>query len=205
MKNMKSHAHHTLRGIGSVLTGLLLAEEIFYLLAAAGLFQERIAEPILMGLIFAPFAVVWLYGVISVWAKTRRAKTVILAGVASLLGAAAVTAAYLIPGIGAILMLALCLVLAIAAILLAITGFQLASPSISYGILCMGAAYFAVNFFLVGMSTGSGTDNIWTAIWSMILIPFLCGLMITDLVAVRPYIQAPPNSFSKKAVSCTKI
>lgn len=193
---MKIHTYHTLRGIGSVLTVLLLAEEIFYLLAAAGLFQERIAEPILMGLIFAPFAVAWLYGMISVWAKTRRAKTVILSGLASLLATAIVTSAYLIPGIGSILMLALCLILAITAILLAVTGFQLASPRISYGILCMDAAYFAVNFFLVGMSTGSGMDNIWTAVWSMILIPFLCGLMITDLIAVRPFIQ----SLAQKAV-----
>lgn len=200
MKNMKSHTYHALRGIGSVLIVLLLAEEIFYLLAAAGLFQERIAEPILMGLIFAPFAVAWLYGMISVWAKTRRAKAVILSGLACLLETAIVTSAPLIPGIGTILMLILCIGLSLAAILLAVAGFRLASPSISYGILCMGAAYFAVNFFLVGMSASSGADNIWTALWSMILIPFLCGLMITDLIAVRPYIQAPQKPFSKKAV-----
>lgn len=200
MKNMKSHIYHTLRGIGSVLIVLLLAEEIFYLLAAAGLFQERIAEPILMGLIFAPFAVAWLYGMISVWAKTRRTKTVILSGLASLLATAIVTGAYLIPGIGTILMLILCIGLSIAAILLAVTGFQLASPTISYGLLCMSAAYFAVNFFLVGMSASSGADNIWTAVWSMILIPFLCGLMITDLIAMRPFIQPLHNPLAKKAV-----
>lgn len=197
---MKSHTYHTLRGIGSVLIVLLLAEEIFYLLAAAGLFQERIAEPILMGMIFAPFAVAWLYGIISVWAKTRRAKAVILSGLVCLLATVIVTSSLLIPGIGTILMLILCIGLSLAAILLAVTGFQLASPAISYGLLCMSTAYFAVNFFLVGMSTGSGTDNIWTAIWSIILIPFLCGLMITDLIAVRPFIQAAHTHLTKKAI-----
>lgn len=197
---MKKPISHALHWIGSILTALLLAEEVFYILSMAGLLQNRIAESVLMGLIFAPFAVAWLYGVISVWAKTRRAKPVLLTGLASLLATATVTGAYLIPGIGVILMLVLCLVLAIAAVLLAVTGFQLASANIPYGLLCMNAAYFAINFFLVGMSSGSGSGNIWTAVWSMILIPCLCGLMITDLVAMRPFVQTSRKTLTKKSV-----
>lgn len=171
---------------GFSLAALLALEEVFLFLAitevAPQYFPPYMPDGVVLTLIFLPFAAVWLYTVCSIGGRTQSVKDVLLVGLGGLGAAVVATSTAYIPFLGYRLMRGIIILLGIAAIGLAIYGYRQAGECIPCGIACMNTCYFAVNFFLIGMASGSGYGSATTAIWTMIFLPVLIGLIITDAV-----------------------
>ncbi len=174
---MKSHFSRFLFVVGSVLVALFAVDEIFLFLREAHLLPMHIEEVVIY-LTMTPFLAVLLYSMLSVFAKTKSFKQVIIAGGVGVLLAIAEVAAFFISSLSAYYMFGAALI--IAAIVLTIYGFGAAESSGSYGILCANAVYFTFNSIILAMSASSGSR----ALWAVILLPVLCALIIADMVSV---------------------
>lgn len=172
----KSNFSSFLLGAGSVLVALFAVDEIFLFLREAHLLPMHIEEKVVINLTMIPFLAALLYSMLSVFAKTKSFKQVIIAGGVGVLLAIVEVAAFFISSqcymFGAALI--------IAAIVLTIYGFGVAESSGSYGILCANAVYFTFNSIILAMSASSGSR----ALWAVILLPVLCALIIADMVSV---------------------
>lgn len=137
---MKSYFSRFLIGLGTVLVALFALDEIFLFLREAHLLPMHIEEKVVIYLTMTPFLAVLLYSMLSVFAKTKSFKQVIIAGGVGVLLAIAEVAASFISSLSAYYMFGVALI--IAAIVLTIYGFGVAESSGSYGILCANAVYF---------------------------------------------------------------
>lgn len=174
----KSNFSSFLIGLGSALVALFVLDEIFLFLREAHLLPMHIEENVVIYLTMIPFLAVLLYSMLSVFAKTKSFKQVIIAGGVGVLLAIAEVAAFFISSLSAYYMFGAALI--IAAIVLTIYGFGVAESSGSYGILCANAVYFTFNSIILAMSASSGSR----ALWAVILLPVLCALIIADMVSV---------------------
>lgn len=174
----KSNFSSFLIGLGSALVALFALDEIFLFLREALLLPMHIEENVVIYLTMIPFLAVLLYSMLSVFAKTKSFKQVIIAGGVGVLLAIAEVAAFFISSLSAYYMFGAALI--IAAIVLTIYGFGVAESSGSYGILCANAVYFTFNSIILAMSASSGSR----ALWAVILLPVLCALIIADMVSV---------------------
>lgn len=174
---MKSHFSRFLFVVGSVLVALFAVDEIFLFLREAHLLPMHIEEVVIY-LTMTPFLAVLLYSMLSVFAKTKSFKQVIIAGGVGVLLAIAEVAAFFISSLSTYYMFGAALL--IAAIVLTIYGFGAAESSGSYGVLCANAVYFTFNSIILAMSASSGSR----ALWAVILLPVLCALIIADMVSV---------------------
>ncbi len=174
----KSNFSSFLFVIGSVLVALFALDEILLFLREAHLLPMHIEEKVVIYLTMTPFLAVLLYSMLSVFAKTKSFKQVIIAGGVGVLLAIAEVAAFFISSLSAYYMFGAALI--IAAIVLTIYGFGVAESSGSYGILCANAVYFTFNSIILAMSASSGSR----ALWAVILLPVLCALIIADMVSV---------------------
>lgn len=138
---MKSYFSRFLIGLGAVLVALFALDEIFLFLREAHLLPMHIEEKVVIYLTMTPFLAVLLYSMLSVFAKTKSFKQVILAGgVGVLLAIVETVAFYIIPVLSLYYMVGAALI--IAAIVLTIYGFGAAESSGSYGVLCANAVLF---------------------------------------------------------------
>ncbi len=174
---MKSHFSRFLFVVGSVLVALFAVDEIFLFLREAHLLPMHIEEVVIY-LTMTPFLAVLLYSMLSVFAKTKSFKQVIIAGGVGVLLAIAEVAAFFISSLSTYYMFGAALL--IAAIVLTIYGFGAAESSGSYGVLCANAVYFTFNSIILAMSASSGSR----ALWAVILLPVLCALIIADMISV---------------------
>lgn len=175
---MKSYFSRFLIGLGTVLVALFALDEIFLFLREANLLPMHIEEKVVIYLTMTPFLAVLLYSMLSVFAKTKSFKQVIIAGGVGVLLAIAEVAAFFISSLSAYYMFGAALI--IAAIVLTIYGFGAAESSGSYGMLCANAVYFTFNSIILAMSASSGSR----ALWAVILLPVLCALIIADMISV---------------------
>lgn len=175
---MKSYFSRFLIGLGTVLVALFALDEIFLFLREANLLPMHIEEKVVIYLTMTPFLAVLLYSMLSVFAKTKSFKQVIIAGGVGVLLAIAEVAAFFISSLSTYYMFGAALL--IAAIVLTIYGFGAAESSGSYGVLCANAVYFTFNSIILAMSASSGSR----ALWAVILLPVLCALIIADMVSV---------------------
>lgn len=175
---MKSYFSRFLIGLGAVLVALFALDEIFLFLREANLLPMHIEEKVVIYLTMTPFLAVLLYSMLSVFAKTKSFKQVIIAGGVGVLLAIAEVAAFFISSLSTYYMFGAALL--IAAIVLTIYGFGAAESSGSYGVLCANAVYFTFNSIILAMSASSGSR----ALWTVILLPVLCALIIADMVSV---------------------
>lgn len=174
----KSNFSSFLIGLGSALVALFAIDEIFLFLREANLLPMHIEEKVVIYLTMTPFLAVLLYSMLSVFAKTKSFKQVIIAGGVGVLLAIAEVAAFFISSLSTYYMFGAALL--IAAIVLTIYGFGVAESSGSYGVLCANAVYFTFNSIILAMSASSGSR----ALWAVILLPVLCALIIADMVSV---------------------
>lgn len=77
---MKSYFSRFLIGLGTVLVALFALDEIFLFLREANLLPMHIEEKVVIYLTMTPFLAVLLYSMLSVFAKTKSFKQVIIAG-----------------------------------------------------------------------------------------------------------------------------
>ena len=175
---MKSYFSRFLIGLGTVLVALFALDEIFLLLREANLLPMHIEEKVIIYLTMTPFLAVLLYSMLSVFAKTKSFKQVIIAGGGGVLLAIAEVAAFFISSLSLYYLFGAALI--IAAIVLTIYGFGVAESSGSYGMLCANAVYFTFNSIILAMSASSGSR----ALWAVIILPVLCALIIADMVSV---------------------
>lgn len=174
----KSNFSSFLFVVGSVLVALFAVDEIFLFLREAHLLPMHIEENVVIYLTMTPFLAVLLYSMLSVFAKTKSFKQVIIAGGVGVLLAIAEVAAFFISSLSLYYLFGAALI--IAAVVLVIYGFGVAEGSGSYGILCANAVYFTFNSIILAMSASSGSR----ALWAVILLPVLCALIIADMVSV---------------------
>lgn len=145
---MKSYFSRFLVGLGAVLVALFALDEIFLFLREAHLLPMYIEEKVVIYLTMTPFLAVLLYSMLSVFAKTKSFKQVIIAGGVGVLLAIAEVAAFFISSLSAYYMFGAALI--IAAIVLTIYGFGAAESSGSYGVLCANAVYFTFKQYYFG-------------------------------------------------------
>lgn len=176
---MKSKFSRFIIGLGTVLAALFALDEIFLFLREAHLLPMHIEEKTIISLVMTPFLAALLYSMLSVFAKTKSFKQVILAGsVGVLLAIVETVASDIITSLSLYYMVGAALI--IAAIVLTAYGFGVAESSGSYGVICANAVYLTFNSMLLAMSASSGTR----AFWAVILLPVLCALIIADMVSV---------------------
>ncbi len=176
---MKSKFSRFLFVIGSVLAALFALDEIFLFLWELNLLPMHIEEKTIVSLVLTPFLAALLYSMLSVFAKTKSFKQVIVAGgIGVLLAIAEVAVFYIIPSL--LLFYLGGAVLIIAAFVVTAYGFGVAESSGSYGVLCANAVYLTFNSILLAMSASSGSR----AFWAVILLPVLCASIIADMVSV---------------------
>lgn len=166
--------------VGSILTLLLLAEELFLILSAVNIFPEYMDETVMLVLVIAPAMIVLIYTFFSLLQKTGRFIKSILPCLVSIIAAVffVFICSVLLQGV------LVWAITAVAGVLMFIAGFPLAEKISSYGILCVNTVFFSITYIAYGMisfHTRSGADN---AIWTMILLPALCALIIADMVSV---------------------
>lgn len=166
--------------VGSILTLLLLAEELFLILSAVNIFPEYMDETVMLVLVIAPAMIVLIYTFFSLLQKTGRFIKSILPCLVSIIAAVffVFICSVLLQGV------LVWAITAVAGVLMFIAGFPLAEKISSYGILCVNTVFFSVSYIAYGMislHSRSGADN---AIWTMILLPALCALIIADMVSV---------------------
>lgn len=166
--------------VGSILTLLLLAEELFLILSAVNIFPEYMDETVMLVLVIAPAMIVLIYTFFSLLQKTGRFIKSILPCLVSIIAAVffVFICSVLLQGV------LVWAITAVAGVLMFIAGFPLAEKISSYGILCVNTVFFSVSYIAYGMislHSRSGADN---AVWTMILLPALCAFIIADMVSV---------------------
>ena len=154
---MKSYFSRFLIGLGTVLVALFALDEIFLFLREANSLPMHIEEKVVIYLTMTPFLAVLLYSMLSVFAKTKSFKQVIIAGGVGVLLAIAEVAAFFISSLSAYYMFGAALI--IAAIVLTIYGFGVAESSGSYGILCANAVYFTFNSIIIFVFRNKLSNN----------------------------------------------
>lgn len=180
--NTKKKAH-ILYGI--LIFSILLGVTLFDFLSIIKVIDPYRGEKIVVTLIYLPCLLIFLYcwGSIQIRSRVSKAASACLI---ALLASVAICLVPLIPGVGAILLFLLLGGLIAAGIGCAAYGVsQWNEVCIPYGILCLLPGYCGVNFFIIGAASGSGADSMTTAIWSIILLPLFCTLIILDMVMVH--------------------
>lgn len=168
-------------GAGSVLTFLLIAEELFLILSAVNIFPEDVNETVMLVLVIAPAVITLIYAFFSLLQKTESFFKGILPCLIGLIATVMVLVCVaFIPPLG----LFACAVLAVAGVLMFIAGFFLAEKISSYGILCMNTAAFPFTYLAYGMISSHARFGAADAIWTMIILPAMCAFIIADIVSV---------------------
>lgn len=166
---------------GSVLTFLLIAEELFLILSAVNIFPEDVNETVMLVLVIAPTVITLIYTLFSLIQKTGSIVKPLLSCLIGLIAPVIVAISiFFITPIGFFI----CAVLAIAGILLFFAGLSLAEKTSSYGILCLNIAAFPITYLAYGMISSHARWGAADAIWTMILLPALCAFIIADMVSV---------------------
>lgn len=166
---------------GSVLTFLLIAEELFLILSSVDVLPKHVDENVMLFLVIAPAVIVLIYALFSLLKKTGRVTKSILPCLIGLIATVMVLVCVaFIPPLG----LFACAVLAVAGVLLFIAGFSMAEKTSAYGILCMNTAAFPFTYLAYGMISSHARFGAADAIWTMILLPALCAFIIADIVSV---------------------
>lgn len=166
---------------GSVLTFLLIAEELFLILSAVNIFPEDVNETVMLILVIAPTVITLIYTLFSLIQKTGSIVKPLLSCLIGLIAPVIVAISiFFITPIGFFI----CAVLAIAGIFMFIAGFSQAEKISSYGILCMNTAAFPFTYFAYGMISSHAGFGAADALWTMIILPVLCAFIIADIVSV---------------------
>ena len=166
---------------GSVLTFLLIAEELFLILSAVNIFPEDVNETVMLVLVIAPTVITLIYTLFSLIQKTGSIVKPLLYCLIGLIAHVIVEISiFFITPIGFFI----CAVLAIAGIFMFIAGFSQAEKISSYGILCMNTAAFPFTYFAYGMISSHAGFGAADALWTMIILPVRCAFIIADIVSV---------------------
>lgn len=169
--------------IGCILTTLLIAEELFLIIASVVMFGHEINNSFMIFLVILPSLLTLVYALNSLIYKTKSIIQIFPAVLMYIAAAANIVLVYFLPPLGFLV----CGILDIVGIILYISGFGFMEKSTPYGITLISASYFPFAFFAYGMISSEGGNGPMDAMWTIILIPVLCVLIAIDIAHMKKH------------------